>query len=392
MSRVHGYLLLEAGNRVYRCQLTRDLLTFGSAPGNDIIIRDDLVLARHAQISHAAGVFTLRPLDDAEVRQNGAIVRGPVSLEHADRITLGDTEMLFARDLLEAPCATWLVIRRPGEPGSAYATRRQVLTIGRDHGELSLQDPAIARSQCQIETYAPGATYVVDTRSERGTFVNDERIDARRRLSDGDVIRIGNTKLIYCETVTAVAARLGLAAQASSSAFHERAGEVAASPWGFGGKRLRRGIDTGVQTGLVPEGPPERSPYATVAATSASSVGWQEPRAPQPAPQRSPVGSRPPSRAAVDARAAAPTRDPRLDNSGLWYLPGRSAPRPAPGSPATEDAEATIALPKRPRPPEAPAATRRPPSHDTVIHSTQPAPLSPAHGHWYLPEGSRKRP
>jgi len=41
------------------------------------------------------------------------------------------------------------------------------------------------------------AVSLVDLGSTNGTFVNGERIDGRRRLRDGDVVKIGETELRF---------------------------------------------------------------------------------------------------------------------------------------------------------------------------------------------------
>jgi pSer/pThr/pTyr-binding forkhead associated (FHA) protein len=43
------------------------------------------------------------------------------------------------------------------------------------------------------------AVWVVDLGSTNGTYVNDERIEGRRRLSGGDIVRIGHTELRFEE-------------------------------------------------------------------------------------------------------------------------------------------------------------------------------------------------
>lgn len=68
--------------------------------------------------------------------------------------------------------------------------------IGRDsENDLVLNEPGASRRHCRIASDGDG-WILEDLHSANGTFKNDERID-RSRLEDGDVIRIGNSKLIF---------------------------------------------------------------------------------------------------------------------------------------------------------------------------------------------------
>jgi class 3 adenylate cyclase len=78
------------------------------------------------------------------------------------------------------------------EPGRA-------MTIGRGgDADLSLPwDHSV--SSIHAEASPVGSHWVLndDHLSRNGTFVNDERVRARRRLRDGDVIRVGQTRLLF---------------------------------------------------------------------------------------------------------------------------------------------------------------------------------------------------
>jgi DNA-binding CsgD family transcriptional regulator len=76
---------------------------------------------------------------------------------------------------------------------------RERLTIGRlEDNDLELGwDPQVSRTHAQLERV--GATWFLtdDQLSRNGSFVNAERISRRRRLDDGDVIRVGNSSLVF---------------------------------------------------------------------------------------------------------------------------------------------------------------------------------------------------
>ena len=68
-------------------------------------------------------------------------------------------------------------------------------TIGREGCDITVSDPDASRRHAQVEI-ADDQLSIEDLGSTNGTFVNGERIDQRRRLSDGDEVRIGATRWI----------------------------------------------------------------------------------------------------------------------------------------------------------------------------------------------------
>src|SRR5206468_10295102 len=73
------------------------------------------------------------------------------------------------------------------------------VTIGRSAGnDIALTwDSEVSRLNAELERL--GDQWVVSDEglSRNGSFVNGERIDGRRRLRDGDVLRIGRTALAF---------------------------------------------------------------------------------------------------------------------------------------------------------------------------------------------------
>jgi hypothetical protein len=58
-------------------------------------------------------------------------------------------------------------------------------------------DPEVSSLHAQIEIVGSECTLVDDGLSTNGSFVNGERVRGRRRLRDGDVLRLGQTMLLY---------------------------------------------------------------------------------------------------------------------------------------------------------------------------------------------------
>lgn len=73
------------------------------------------------------------------------------------------------------------------------------LRVGRHpFNEVSLADPGVSRYHCWIQ-FRDGGLSVEDLASANGTFVNGERVRARRSLKSGDVIRVGSTEFRFSE-------------------------------------------------------------------------------------------------------------------------------------------------------------------------------------------------
>ncbi|MGE0792493.1 MAG: sigma 54-interacting transcriptional regulator [Sandaracinaceae bacterium] len=74
---------------------------------------------------------------------------------------------------------------------------RVPFTIGRSIGErgILLKDPRASRIHATLHPRGEAAVRIVDS-SSNGTYVNGERIDEPRDLSDGDIIRVGDSILL----------------------------------------------------------------------------------------------------------------------------------------------------------------------------------------------------
>jgi len=73
------------------------------------------------------------------------------------------------------------------------------LTIGRsDQSGLALSwDPEVSRTHAQLELVGGDWTLVDDGLSRNGSFINGERVVGRRRLDDGDMLRLGRSSLLF---------------------------------------------------------------------------------------------------------------------------------------------------------------------------------------------------
>jgi DNA-binding CsgD family transcriptional regulator len=90
-------------------------------------------------------------------------------------------------------------------------------TIGRvEQNDIPLPwDREVSRSHSQLELVGEEWTIVDDGLSRNGSFINGERLTGRRRLCDGDALRVGRTTLVFRSPgptgeTTAVADQLAL--------------------------------------------------------------------------------------------------------------------------------------------------------------------------------------
>ena len=121
---------------------------------------------------------------------------------------------------------------RTGQPFVAYRDvqgERHLLTIepgvtelwvGRSpSSDVQLSwDDEVSALHAQLEVVRDELTLVDDGLSRNGSFVNGERVDGRRRLRDGDMLRFGQTMVLFRAPALAEAASTVVASDALSAA------------------------------------------------------------------------------------------------------------------------------------------------------------------------------
>ncbi len=80
---------------------------------------------------------------------------------------------------------------------------RSRLTLGRDQAnDIALQwDGEISRAHAELERLGGEWAITDDGLSRNGTYVNGQRVHGRRRLRDGDCVRLGRSLLTFCAPV-----------------------------------------------------------------------------------------------------------------------------------------------------------------------------------------------
>lgn len=90
-----------------------------------------------------------------------------------------------------------LVVLAGAKKGAAVPIKKDVFIIGRSK-ECALRagSEAISRKHCELKVTDNGLV-ARDLGSRNGTYVNDEKIDGPRTLSNGDLLRIGPLEFRY---------------------------------------------------------------------------------------------------------------------------------------------------------------------------------------------------
>ena len=99
-----------------------------------------------------------------------------------------------------APMSTALLLVAAGsrQERIVHLDARRQLTLGRDAGnDVELHwDGRVSRVHALLECIRGAWMLADDGLSSNGTFCNDRRV-RRRRLKDGDVLRLGSTTLVF---------------------------------------------------------------------------------------------------------------------------------------------------------------------------------------------------
>ena len=111
-------------------------------------------------------------------------------------VTLGD-EAIAAP--VKGPGRAALRVVRGPQTGTTFTLDDDLLSIGRSpQCGVFLNDMTVSREHALIEP-CEGGYAIRDTNSFNGVWVNNDSVDAPRKLQDGDVIQIGAFCLLYQE-------------------------------------------------------------------------------------------------------------------------------------------------------------------------------------------------
>lgn len=193
-------------------------VTIGRSQNNEVCIREQHVSRNHAVISYQYGIFTISDLGSA----NGTFVNDqqitePYPLASGDVIrlyvpTIYFTSVVTPEDEERALRTGSFILRtdhtaRPrlnittgAQEGMVIPLLKDVVTIGRATEnatwDIGIEDRAVSRPHAKIERI-DARWYLSDMGSSNGTLLNNKLVKERAELSDGSVIMIGQTTILF---------------------------------------------------------------------------------------------------------------------------------------------------------------------------------------------------
>src|SRR5438105_152956 len=92
-----------------------------------------------------------------------------------------------------------LTILTPDDAPPRRIVLKALTTIGRaPHCDVRLDDETVSPGHAEIRR-RPAGCFVADVGSLRATFLNGLRVQLEHRLADGDVISLGDNRLVFRE-------------------------------------------------------------------------------------------------------------------------------------------------------------------------------------------------
>lgn len=113
--------------------------------------------------------------------------------QESDKTAVAESDTLRLR-LEEAKSSSPVLVVISGKPlGKSFFLTKESMVLGRDlAADISIGETSISRRHTEFCTTDQGMM-CKDLGSTNGTFVNDQKVDGQVMLSDGDLIRCGNT-------------------------------------------------------------------------------------------------------------------------------------------------------------------------------------------------------
>lgn len=117
--------------------------------------------------------------------------------QEIDKTAVAESDTLKIR-LEEAKSSSPVLVVISGRPlGKSFFLTKETMVLGRDlSADISIGETSISRRHTEFVLTDQGIQ-VKDLGSTNGTFVNDTKVEGTKLVSDGDLIRCGNTILKF---------------------------------------------------------------------------------------------------------------------------------------------------------------------------------------------------
>jgi len=91
-----------------------------------------------------------------------------------------------------------IIVSGPNE-GDYYPLARRPMVVGRDEAcPAQVVDELVSRKHLQIRLDDKRGVYLaLDMKSANGVFINGRKIETETELTDGDMLEIGKSKIMY---------------------------------------------------------------------------------------------------------------------------------------------------------------------------------------------------
>lgn len=230
-------------------------LVFGREASCDVVVVQNEVSRRHAEIAPGDQGYVVRDMSANGVFVNGERVQGSHRLARSDVVRIGSEEFRFYADVLAAgptpvlsqpatpappspappaaptpeaarmammsaptapaqpayedprPVLATLELRNEGPAkGKQFPVRSPLAHVGRGaHNDVRLADESVSETHAKLQRRDDG-WYVVDMGSTNGTYVGGTRITGERRLDGSPDVRFGGMKMRFSAAGAADAA------------------------------------------------------------------------------------------------------------------------------------------------------------------------------------------
>lgn len=178
----------------------KEVVSFGRAAQNDIVLKSHLVSGEHGRFVYRNGIWVME--DKAAYRPtgstNGLIYNNAAIVSRA----VCDGDFIRIDDGVETISEGVLFVFASPDSANQWNTLplawRDELVIGRDRNcDIVLNHVSVSMCHAKIVRERDGFYYLIDCGSTNGVIVNNRRAVGKVRLHEKDVITITNSKLIF---------------------------------------------------------------------------------------------------------------------------------------------------------------------------------------------------
>ena len=188
-------------NRQPGIWLVSSYFTLGQDEGSSLVLPDQGVSGKHAEIQERDGQFYLSDCDSEQgTWVNGERIKHNYQLRHNDHLRIGSVELVLCDSVksklsTEAAPPRWSLQVMQGESEGKRFHMSGSMTFGRSQKcELCFADAQLSRRHCEF-FLKNDVLEVKDLASANGVYVNQQKVDARV-LQAGDQVRMGSVVLM----------------------------------------------------------------------------------------------------------------------------------------------------------------------------------------------------